>query len=111
MTKKIKNPFNGKAIRKAFDPQKIKKSFTKPSNEFFKSTGKDINKIINDPNTGKQLNQAFKPLVKLAESMANNPNEMAGDISNAVKGISSNLSLPLVLIGGAIAIYMIQKKL
>ena len=57
----------------------------------------------------KSIGKDFKPLVKEVGHIANKVVDAPGHLVDKVAGVANNMTLPLLLIGGAVCIYMIQK--
>ena len=60
--------------------------------------------------TWNSISKATKPIGRLAESVANQPSKLLSTASRTVQSVSSNLSMPLLLIGAAGLFFVLQNR-
>ena len=58
----------------------------------------------------KDIGHTLKPVGKEVEHVVNKAVDLPSHIVDKAAGVANNMSLPLLVIGGAVVIYLINKK-
>ena len=58
----------------------------------------------------KSLGKITKPFMNIGRSIINTPKNLLRTTASTVNSISSNLSMPLMIVGGVVLIYVVTNK-